>query len=117
MLKLLLEMSQINYNLNQPSNITDISVHNPSIGHNNSQYNRSNHRMMDNGASYHEMLNNEGGIMPANESLGDQSYQGGSQQHQFSNASQVLHEAIIDLYLQVKVRSNDEVSTYLRNTR
>lgn len=32
--------------------------------------------MMDNGASYHEMLNNEGGIIGANESLGDQSYQG-----------------------------------------
>ena len=27
-----------------------------------------------------------------------------------SSTSQVLHEAIIDLYLQVKVRSNDEVS-------
>ena len=31
-------------------------------------------------------------------------------------ASQVLHEAITDLYLQVKVRSNDEVSTlYIQN--
>ena len=30
--------------------------------------------------------------------------------HNQSSASQVLHEAIIDLYLQVKVRSNDEVS-------
>jgi len=30
--------------------------------------------------------------------------------HQASSASMVLHEAIIDLYLQVKVRSNDEVS-------
>jgi len=30
--------------------------------------------------------------------------------HQGSSNSLVLHEAIIDLYLQVKVRSNDEVS-------
>ena len=30
--------------------------------------------------------------------------------HQASSTSLVLHEAIIDLYLQVKVRSNDEVS-------
>ena len=34
-------------------------------------------------------------------------------QHQFSNNSLVLHEAIIDLYLQVKVRSNDEVSNQI----
>ena len=31
--------------------------------------------MIDNGGgSYHEMLNNDGGVMLANESLGDQSY-------------------------------------------
>jgi len=30
--------------------------------------------------------------------------------HHASSGSMVLHEAIIDLYLQVKVRSNDEVS-------
>ena len=29
-----------------------------------------------------------------------------------SSASQVLHEAIIDLYLQVKVRSNDEIDRF-----
>lgn len=33
--------------------------------------------------------------------------------HQASSTSLVLHEAIIDLYLQVKVRSNDEVSNLL----
>lgn len=33
-------------------------------------------------------------------------------QHQFSNSSLVLHEAIIDLYLQVKVRSNDEIDRF-----
>jgi hypothetical protein len=30
-----------------------------------------------------------------------------------NKANKVLHEAIIDLYLQVKIRSNDEVSLYI----
>lgn len=32
--------------------------------------------------------------------------------NQNSNPYQVLHEAIIDLYLQVKVRSNDEIDRF-----
>lgn len=35
-----------------------------------------------------------------------------SNNHQVSSASQVLHEAIIDLYLQVKIRSNDEIDRF-----
>lgn len=46
--------------------------------------------------------------------VNNQSHLEGSQSniHQYSMGSQVLHEAIIDLYLQVKVRSNDEIDRF-----
>ena len=67
------------------------------VDHMNSRHNQSQHSSMGGGQKSQQMSQGP--------------------EHHYSAASQVLHEAIIDLYLQVKVRSNDEVSTFNLNSK